>query len=331
MTPVSQFAQYLLKLDPQRNQARQTLYNFLKHVMEPNLPFCPAVIQTFYARVMQFDHWRNDSQNLSETVRADIHSFLRQYGQEKDADAWAALRHPDTLQVVPLKVFQDLEDLVATEHSARQKSGDQLRTIRLSETQILTLILTLTGTVEIKVYPNQAIVWGPKLRLVAPVSQLFYTPEMELMPNVRQVLEGTLLTTHCFHLDSEGMHGLVTRGYTFQKFETFIRAKLSDTQDLFYSLKRLERHFINPHSDPYYQEMVTRLERANRLLATNHPDNLETAERALNKGRLCLKNVFPNDRLLTLLVTHLEYGISQKRTQTAAHAEARGPGRSPTQ
>lgn len=333
MTSVSQFSQYLLKLDPQRNPARLTLFNFLKAVMDPNLAFSPSVIQAFYARVLQFEHWQSDSQNLSETVRSDVQSFVVQYVPEKEAPTWSVLRHPDSLQLVPLKVFQDLEDLVDTEHQARRKSGDQVRTIRISDNQILTLILAATGNVEVKVYPNLAIVWGPRLRLVAPVSQLHYTSELELMPHVRQILEGTLLTTHCFHVDSEAVHGLITRGYSFQKFETFIRANLTETQDLFYCLKKLERHYINPQSDPYYQEMVSRLERANRLLNSNHPDGLSTAERALNKGRLCLKNVFPNDKLLSLLVTHLDYGIKQKRTQPSDPAETqpRNSLRSPTQ
>jgi len=313
MTPVSQFAQYLLKQDPQRNQARLTLYNFLKHVMEPNLPFSPAVIQAFYARVMQFDHWQSDAENMSEIVRHDLQGFLNQYALEKEFEPWQHLRHPDTLQIVQLKVLGDLQELVETEHAARQKSGDQIKWVRISENQILVLILSPTGSLEAKVYSNMALVWGSRLRLVAPVTQLYYSSDLELMPHVRQVLEGSLLTTHCFHVDNEGVHGLITRGYTFQKFETFIRAKLSETQDLFASLKKLERHFINPQSDPYYQELITRLERANRLLNVQSHDGLAEAERALNRGRMCLKNVFPNDRLLTLLVTHLDYGINQKR------------------
>lgn len=318
MASVSQFAQYLLKLDPQRNPARLTLFNFLKAVMEPTLPFSPAVIQAFYARVLQFDHWQSDSQNLSDTVRGDVQSFLKTMVLENEVSAWTQLRHPDTLQVVQLKVFQDLEDLVDAEHTARRKSGDQVRTVKLSDNQIIALILSPSGNLEVKVYPNLALVWGPRLRLVAPVSQLYYTPEFELMPHVKHILEGSLLTTHCFQVDHEGVHGLVTRGYTFQKFETFIRAKLPETQDLFNSLKKVERHFINPQSDPDYQEMVSRLERANRLINNPTFDNLATAERALNKGRLYVKNAFPNDRLLTLLITHLDYGISQRRNETRA-------------
>lgn len=312
MASVSQFAQYLLKLDPQRNSARFALFNFMKHVMEPTLPFSPAVIQLFYARILQFDPWQNDSQNLSDTVRADVMSFLKSTPLEHDTAAWASLRHSDTLQVVTLKLFQDLADLVESEHEARRKSGERIRLIKISDQELLCLVLGPTGGLEVKVYPNQALVSGARLRLMAPVTHLHYTADLELVPHVRQILEGSLLTTHCFHVNEEGVHGLIVRGHSFQKYETFIRAKMSETQDLFNSLKKLERHFIDPQSDPDYQEIITRLERANRLLGHPTSDNLAAAERALNKGRLYLKNAFPNDRLLGLLVTHLDYGISQQ-------------------
>lgn len=335
MTPVSQFAQYLLKQDPQRNFARLTLFNYLKNLIEPNTPFKPEVIQNFYARVLQFEHWRQESVAMSEAVRADVESFVSSQVLQGERETWLGLRHSDTLQIVPIKVFQDLEKLVENEHTARRKSGDELKTIRISETQVLALLLSPAGSLEAKVYPAQALVWGPHLRLVAPTSQLFYSSDLELMPHVRQLLEGSLMTTHCFHLDSEGVHGLITRGHTFQKFETFIRAKLSETQDLFASLKKIERHFIDPQSDPYYQELVTKLERANRLLSQTHGDNLQEAERALNRGRQSLKTIFPNDRLLTLLVTHLDYGISQRRGPTGPQENILRPtpqsGRRPTQ
>lgn len=313
MTSVSQFAQYLLKLDPQRNPARFALYNFLKHFIDGDQELTPAVMQLFYARILQFDHWRQDAQGLSEILKADLENFLRQFGLPEEMTEWRQLRHPDTLQVVDLKLQQDIEELVMTENAPRQKSGDQVKALRMDDGRVMALLLSPSGGLEVRVYTAMALVWGARLRLVAPVTQLHYSSDLELMPHVRQVLEGSLMTTHCFHVDAEGAHGLVTRGYSFQKFETFIRAKLSETHDLFSSLKKIERYYINPQSDHYYQEMVSKLERANRLLNNPSFDNLAEAEKALNRGRLCLKNIFPNDRLLTLLVTHLDYGINQRR------------------
>ncbi len=313
MASVTQFAQHLLRLDPQRNSARLALFNYMKHVIEPSQPFTPELIAAFYARVLQFDQWQTDALILSETVRGDIASFLKHHATQGEIEQWRELRHPDTLQIVPLKLYQDLETLVLSEHETRQKSGDQIKCIKISDNQCLVLILSPGGTLEVKVYPAMAIINGARLKAVTPTSHLFYSSDLELMPHVRQILEGSLLTIHCFELTPEGVQGLITRGASFQKFETFIRAKLNETQDLFFSLKKLERHFINPQTDPYYQELIGRLERANRLLSHPGFEALEEAERALNRGRSALRNIFPNDRLLTLLVTHLEYGIQQRR------------------
>ncbi len=313
MTAVSHFAQYLLKLDPTRSPARACLYNFVKHLTDPKLPFTPSVLQTFYARVLQFDHWQRESQALADTVRADLQAYLKDHSLKGETNVWSGLRHADELQVVKLNLAQDLSDLAHTEHESRLKAGDQLKTIALSESQILVLLLSPTGNLEVKVYPNLALVWGSRLRLVAPVSQLYYSSQLELMPQMKQVLEGSLMTIHSFSMDLDGVHGLVTRGHTLQKFETFIRAQLSETKDLFHSLKRLEKHYINPQSDPYYQELVGRLERANRMVGQARGQHLAEIERVLGRARSSLNHVFPNDRLLSLLVTHLEYGLSQNR------------------
>lgn len=323
MTSVTQFAQYLLKLDPQRTPARQAFFNYLKQLMEPTLAFSPAVVQTFYARVLQFEQWQKEASALAEAVRGDLETFLKNQGLEKDS-SWSLVRHADHLQVVRLSHSRDLEEIVDLEHAARQKSGDKVKWIKMSDTQIMVLILNATGGLEVKVYPAMALVWGPRLRLMTPTSHLHYTSELELVPNMKQILEGSLLTTMCFHVDNEGVHGLITRGHTFQKFETFIRAKMSETQDLFYSLKRLEKYFINPQTDHFYQEMVALLEKAQKqLLARVSTDTILNADRALTKGRMVLRNVFPNDRLLHLLVTHLEYGIQQARSHGTQTSPAR--------
>ena len=317
---MSQFAQYLLRLDPQRNPARLTLFNYLKHVCEPQLAFTPEVVQGFYGRVLQFDQWRQDAQLLSETVRGDLLNFLKQHVLEGQIEMWRALRHPDTMQIVNMQLFEDFSELAQLEHESRRRSGDQIKSIKLSDTETLVLILSPSGCLEAKVFANLAVIWGPRLRLVTPITHLYYSSELELMPHLRQTLQGSLLTTHVFQVDADGVHGLVTRGHTFQKFETFIRAKLSETQDLFSSLKRVERHFINPQTDPFYQELIGRMERAIRLLNQPSMDNLAEAERVLNRGRSLLRSVFVNDRLLTLLVTHLEYGISQHRKESISVA-----------
>jgi hypothetical protein len=321
MATVSQFAQHLLRLDPKVNQARLCFYNYLKYLVDPSVLFTPGIVQQFYSRALQFEQWQTDAHLLGETVRSDVTGFLKNSSPQEDMALWQYLRHPETLQVVPLKIYADLEELVKEEHQARQKSGEQVKTMRTSDNQGLALILSPTGSLEVKVYPAMALIWGTRLRPVSPVTHLHYTSKLELVPHVRQVLEGNLLTTHCFEVTVDRVQGLTTRGALFKIFETFVCGGLAETQNLFLQLKKVEKHFINPQTDPFYQEIVGRLEKAKRLIASPSAENLAEADKALNRGRFALRVIFPNDRLLTLLITHLEHGISQRLAP-----EVSGPG-----
>src|SRR5271167_5026214 len=101
MISVTQFAQHLLRLDPQRSPNRLTLFNYLKHFLEPTEQFRPATIERFYAHILNFDHWQNNAQSLAQEVREDVHGFLRlNKGQEQE---WEEFRHIDEVQVVNLK------------------------------------------------------------------------------------------------------------------------------------------------------------------------------------------------------------------------------------
>lgn len=318
MNSVTQFAQYLLKLDPQKSSARSALYNYLKHIIDPQETFTPQVIEGFYARALNFEYWQNNSRMLAETVKQDLKGFLKQMAINEEP--FANIRHPDSLQIINLKNFSDFEEIVRHQERTRRKSGDEVKFLKVSEAEILALLLSNIGTLEVKVFGPRAVVSGRQLIPLAPMTHLHYSSQMELMPHVRQILEGSLLTTISFYQDEQGLNGLITRGHSFQKFETFLRAHPSHNYDFFCSLKKIERHFIDPQSDPHYQELIHVLERANRVLSQNHgPEARKSAEKILQKGEIALRAIFPNDRLLQLLVTHLQYGLSQPLTADRNH------------
>ncbi len=55
------------------------------------------------------------------------------------------------------------------------------------------------------------------------------------------------------------------------------------------------------------------MEKATRSVAAGA--DVPVAEKLLEKASLALRSAFPNDRLLQLLVTHLDYGIRQAHSQ----------------
>jgi len=314
MNSVTQFAQYLLRLDPQRTTARLALYNYAKHILEPTEPFTPETIEGFYARALNYEYWQTNCQTLAQSVREDLASFLKQTKSEESE--WKNIRHSDEIQVIPLQHFRDFEAIITNVESLRQKSGEKLKMVKVSEEEIASFMLSTVGTLEVRVFAPRAMIIGHNLHPLGPITHLHYSNNLELMPHVRQLIQGSLATTISFYRDENGLNGMITRGHTMQKFETFMRLRGSENVDLFYGLKRLERNFINPQSDPYYQEIVHSMERAARALQSidGRALNLQMAEKAVQKGSLALKSAFPNDRLLQLLVTHLEHGIRQARS-----------------
>ena len=314
MNSVTQFAQYLLRLDPQKTPARLALFNYAKHVLEPTEPFTPETIEGFYGRVLNYEYWQTNSQSLAQSVRDDLAAFFKQ--TKTDDTEWRHVRHADEIQVVPLTHFRDFEETITNVESIRQKSGEKLKMVKISEQEIASFMLSTVGTLEVRVFAPRAMVVGHQLRPLSPVTHLHYSTNLELMPHVRQIMQGSLATTISFYRDENGLNGMITRGHTMQKFETFMRLRGSENVDLFYGLKRLERNFINPQSDPYYQEIVQSMERAARALQSSNGRDLsmQMAEKAVQKGSLALKSAFPNDRLLQLLVTHLDHGIRQARS-----------------
>lgn len=312
MTSVTQFAQHLMKLDPHRTPARQCFYNYLKHILDPIEPFTPSVLDDFYKRALQLDFWHQNAKDLGKSIKADLQLYLDQNPAEKDL-GWNRVKHADEFQVITIHQERDFFKILELSEKSRLQEADRLKLISMGGQQVLSLVLSQVGAIEVRVYSQKAYISGAQLKPLGPVSQLFYNSRLELMPHVKQTLAGSLLTILSFSAEEDGIHGVVSRGHCFQKFETFIHSKISDHFDLFNQIKKIERFFVDPQSDPYYRDLISQLEKINLGLKHPTPIQLQMAEKILRKAQSALKNAFPGDRLLQLLVTHLDLGIAQAK------------------
>ena len=316
MTSVTQFAQHLMKLDPQRTPARQCLFNYLKHILDPIEPFTPSVLDDFYKRALQLEFWHQNSKDLGQSVRNDLNSYLQQYPAEKELD-WASIRHADETQVLHITQDKDFLNILTESETLRLQENDRLKIVNMGSGNYMSLVLSAVGTLEVSVFQSKAYISGSNLRPMSPISHLYYNSRLELMPHVKQTLDGSLLTVISFSIEDDGVHGVISRGHAFQKFETFIHGKLSDHFDLFNQLKKIERFYVDPQSDPYYRELINQLEQANLSMKNPTPLQRQMAEKILRKGQSALKNAFPGDRLLQLLITHLDLGLAHGKANNS--------------
>jgi hypothetical protein len=306
MSSVTHLTQALLKFDPSKSVARQTLFNYLKVFVDASAPLTADVLNQFFFYVLNYQFWQQNSKTLGETIHADLEKFSQNSRLDFDLNQ---VRFPHMCQLVNLEFQTDLETLIHKREAAVNEEGDRTRLLSISENQIMALVLKKNGSLEVRVFGKTALIFGGELHLIRPISDLKYTSNLELADRHPQLLEGPMVTAARFQVTGEGYQGVLVRGHMLQRFETLTAAGLNLHAELFYGLKRIERHFINASTDPYYRDLVAQLERAVQAVNTGHPDGRRLATGALQKGKAALKYIFPNDKLLLVLVTNIEFGL----------------------
>jgi hypothetical protein len=309
MAHVTALAQYILKTQPEKDAARLCLYHYLRNLCDPAEPIHAELLNRFFCRALTFSHWQENKVQLFQEVLLILQHF--QEFQEAASHQSCALNlnglfSTQDIQVVPAETIQTLE-LVINRYLERTSSPyDQVRLIREGNDKLVAITLQGDRSVRVTVYPKVLAIREGELVPLTQDFTLFYSPDLQLHPLMIQQLEVGAHTAARFQVSAEGIRGVITRGYTFQRYATMDGGSPHRYPVLFYPLKRLEQFFVNRKSDPMYLELTGLLEKALELTSGGHPDSFKFAEAALERGRLALEHIFPDDKLVRLLINNLE-------------------------
>ncbi len=312
MSTVTHLTQSLLKYDPNKNVARQTLFNYLKVFVDPSAPLTADLLNQFFNYVLNYQFWQQNVKTLGESVQADLEKFA---AESRVDFQLSQITFPHLCQLINLEFQSELESLIQKREAAVAEEGDRTKLVPISELQVMAIVLKKSGGLEVRVFGKAALITGGEIKLIRPISDLKYTNNLELEERHPQLLEGPMVTAGRFQVNADGFQGVLVRGHMLQRFETLTAAGLNLHAELFYGLKRIERHFVNSQSDPYYRDLVSQLERSYQMLSANHSDGRRLATAALQKGKAAVKYIFPNDKLLLVLVTNIEYGLMGQRQE----------------
>jgi hypothetical protein len=306
MSSVTHLTQYLLRVEPAKNMARLALYNYLKVFTEGSTPLTADVLNRFFAYILNFQFWPSNTKLLGESIKQDLLTFSQNARLDFELEQ---IYFPHQRQVLRLEQDADFIKLVEKREKQLASPDDRLKIIPISELQTLALSLKKAGRLEVRVYGRGCWILNGNLELLEPMSELNYSSGLELLPHFPQLLECPLATTARFQVVESGTQGVMVRGHLLQKYETLNGGAVHSKSELLYVLKRIERHFIDPLTDPYYRELVNQLDRAAQQAKNPQPEAQKLASATLQKGKNALKQIFPNDKQLTVLVTNLEYSL----------------------
>jgi hypothetical protein len=323
MAHVTALAQHILTLEPDKDAARLCLYHYLKNLCDATEPVNSDLLNRFFYRALTFQHWQQNKLQLFQEVSGLLHHF--QESTQKPLSLDQMIR-PQDLQVVPTETLKTLE-LIVSKHLERHLSPfDQFRVIPEGDDRLVTLILQGDRSLRVSTFSKVVAIREGELVPMCHDFSLFYTADLQLHPMMIQQLEVGPHTAARFRFTQDGLIGTITRGYTFQKYATLDGGNLHRYPVIFYPLKRLEQFFVNRKTDPMYVELTSLLERALELMNGQHPEAVKFAEAAMERGRLALEHIFPDDKLVRLLINNLEKTLaleSARRGQLAGPASAK--------
>ncbi len=126
---------------------------------------------------------------------------------------------------------------------------------------MVAIILRADKTLEVRTFDRKFTIRKGSLEPLRKDLALYYTAKLDLSPLHMQKLRLLPYMTAQFRVTGDKVTGVLLRGYVYQKLLRIKNAPHARTKRLLFPIKRLEQFFIDRRTDPYYQELVSELER----------------------------------------------------------------------
>jgi len=312
MASVIHFQKYLSLIDPKKNAVLFSLYNYVKNYCHAQEPFNEELINTFFLRSLRFEHWRKHKVELHHKTIEVLNSFSQQSAHNFSRNE---ILRPSQMNIIELNNEPDLCDVIQLYFLENKKKlkNPNFKIKPIDQNRALVLIITENGDIQVQVFSPYVFIHQGKLRPIHPLTTLHYTSKIELHTQKIHELEVNLHHYARFVQEDHVWKGIVIRGYSHQNFSQFNCLQLMDQFDITQKIKFIESHYVDVKSDPDYRSIVALLEKSTKLVDSQVEHSLDIAKINLKKAQIALKQLFPNDKHLGLLITNLEYSILKQR------------------
>jgi hypothetical protein len=317
MATVHQFTQYLFALNHQANAARFAWFNFCKSHCEGGVVFDAELVNRFICRALSHPYWQKNRILLSEEIISSLENFLYKRASEEDRRNfnWNKLFNAALIQIVNIEDPEELAKIVERHNLRHQDNVSKSKIVHDGKKQALAIRILNDQTIEVMGYDNLAIVRNGELVPLTQDQVLYYDSNLELSTRHIHHISVAPFTTARFIVNCHNetrISGSLIKDHTFQKYDIFTAQLLKQITRIFYPIKKYEQYFINPHSEPHYQELKSYLERTILLIKGNHPDSFTIGKNAIERGKMGMDSLYPSDKALVILLKELESILNQR-------------------
>jgi hypothetical protein len=310
MLKVGQLIRFVAGLNPQNTPAKLSFYNFLRGFPKPDDLLTPELIENFFIYCIDYPHWAANKNQLGTEVQYLLENFNNFYQQDFDL---RKIRFPQTMQLFEIERPQDLEDAAMLYLKRIYTADDKIRLINDQNKRMIAVILHEDRTITVHAFDKKFTLRDGHFEPLRTDLALHYTENLELSPDHKQKIEVAPFLISEFRIKNDKVDGVLLRGYVYQKLMEFKGENLRDQSRLLFPLKRIEQFFVDRRTDPYYQDLISQLERTLALIQQGDREALNWSAMVLTQAETALENVFTGDKLLTLLVRDLRHTSENTR------------------
>lgn len=308
MLKVGQLLKFVSDLNPQNTPTRLSFFNFLRGFPHTDDVLTAELIEGFFNYCMDYPHWASNKQQLGHEVQFLLENFNSFYQQKFDL---SSIRFPQNVQLIEIEHFSDLVDAVGTYVKTLCGEGDKFRIVPDQNKRAIAIVLRADKSLEVRIFDRKFTIRDGVLEPLRKDLVLYYSPELELSTQHTHKIEVAPYITAQFRISGDKVTGSLLRGYVFQKLQEMKNENLQEQTRLLFPIKRLEQFFVDRRTDPYYQDLVSQLERTCALIQQGDSEATKWSSVILNKAETALENVFMGDKLMTLLARDLRHALGE--------------------
>lgn len=305
------FAKFLLEnTGEHKSTAEVSLYNAFRSLQAKETPLTRADLVRVYKRLMLFPHWRSKKSEIDQHIAKHFKNYMKQEGEES-----FSLPIFENLEIFKLKSEDNIKKFL-TDYYSQLYPQAKVRCTKANGGSFLVIVLRETKEICLYHVNDEFVVLDGKTSPLMDSFVTHYNANLELDQTKAQ--NCIMKPFRMIRLEPKASQWTLfeTQGYSLKNLMPKQLGKLDDLPEIFYHLKSLESKFIHKSSDPLYLSLTRELELCIENLAENTEQYKEKALETYQKARNIFENVFPDDRLLHLLLKELAISIASDRAKT---------------
>lgn len=314
MLKVAYLIKFLAEINPHTSPTRLALYNYLKAFHSPEEELTHELINEFFYQCLEYSHWYANKGHFSHELQILLKNFNDFYQNHFDM---SQITFPDTIQIFEIESPRAVEETLGRYIRSRYLKEVKFK-LFAEQKKWLAFVLKDGSGIDVLQLDRKFTLRNGVLEPLRVQLKISFDSAMEIDSQFTHTMEVSPHHLVRFTVKNGHISGVLTRGYMFQKSQDIQSAKLHDVPKLFWPVKRIEQFFIARATDPFYSDIVKKLEDITLGFWEKNSESWQNyITILLSQSESALENVYIGDKRLEDLIRKVRHLLVTTQSEIA--------------